>query len=172
MSYGVGMDVYSGRENPSRSLPEAEAIRLQDRGTAVPAVASDVTSTDGQLGYLRRLESFVSNEVNTVESGIRRAGASPYELVNAFGPFLEEAKECLGPRLGRLAPALLRRMRTAFDQVLDATERAFGDANEPPCLGLANLAGVEDFLVGVDIALTPAIIIRPAGMPVGPHTRS
>ena len=168
----VEIDFNSGRENLSWLLTEAEAMRLQDRAMAFPAVASDVTSTDGQLGYLWRLESFVANEVNTVESGIRRAGGSPYELVNAFWPFLEEAKECLGPRLGRLAPALLRRMRTAFDQVLDATERAFVDANEPPCLGLANLAGVEDFLVGVDIALTSAIIIRPAGTPVGPHTRS
>jgi hypothetical protein len=111
--------------------------------------------------YLRRLERFVAKDLNTIESGSRHNSGSPYEIVDAFRPFLEEAKEGMGPYLGRLAPGTLRRLRKAFDRVLDATERVFVSANEPPYLGLAHLAGVEDFLVAVNIVLNREITIRP-----------
>lgn len=51
MSYRVEMDVFSGMENPSWSLSDGEASELQDRVLADPESISDVTATDGRLGY-------------------------------------------------------------------------------------------------------------------------
>ena len=111
--------------------------------------------------YLKRLENFVAKDLNTIELGSRQNVANPFEIVDAFRPFLEEAKETLGPRLGRLPSVTLRRLRKAFDTVLDATERTFVAANEPPYTGLVHLAGVDDFLIALGIIMNRGANIQP-----------
>lgn len=103
--------------------------------------------------FLRRMEDWVCHDLVRLETGGRQDGASPLELVDALRPYLDEAKDVFGPRMARVRPGVLRRLRAAFDAALDASERTFASAGEPPHSGLGYLAGMEDLLVAINILL-------------------
>jgi hypothetical protein len=88
-----------------------------------------------------------------IEHGVGQSNADPIELVMAFRPWLQEAKDKVGPHLASISHGDAAALRSLLHTVIDSIERVYAGARQSCLVGLAQLDGLDDMLVGLSFAM-------------------
>lgn len=135
--------------NERSAMNSPERSSHVDRTSSSPSPPPPPTNLEPVRSFVTSLKLWIADSLSVIEEGISRARADPIELVMDFQPWLQEALEKIGPNLTALSSGESQELIAVLGRVIDAIERAYAGSGQSPLIGLGQLDGLDDLLVGL-----------------------